>query len=154
MRSLKFYLFLGLVVLISSSFSCKGFLNPFGPNGGDIKYKSNVEIIYERVDPFESNEYFDNEIMLNVLPAGDSLDDWTPIQKTMEKITDRKFKYVAEKIPTNILLWTYVYDRGRSAAGGPEFTGIRIFVDGVEATDIRYDPWGNGWKVAYFKITS
>jgi len=142
-RSLKVFLVGVLIIfLIGLTSDCKWLKNPFGPDLDDdeeLKFATNVEVIYERTSSLGSNGY----VYLNIYAA--DIVEWSPIQnETMEKIADQQFKYVVGKLPANVKLYAVVND-GESYAE-------KIIVNGTELTDIRNDPSGNDWQVAYFKI--
>jgi len=141
MRSLKLFLVGVLIIfLIGLTSNCKWLKNPFGPDLDDeLKFATNVEIIYERTSSLSSNGH----VYLNIYAA--DVVEWSPIQnETMEKIADQQFKYVVGKLPADVKLYAVVDDG--------EFYAEKIIVNGTELTDIRNDPSGNDWQVAYFKI--
>ncbi len=156
MRSFKSFLVLGLMILLigfSSGCDMLKKLNPFGPDIDDeLKFATNVEVTYERTESYVSTEYYDSHVNLNINPA-EVIEDWQTIQNTeMEKISDQQFKYVVGELPADVRLYVYVQDWGKSNAGGNEFNARKIIVNGTELTDIRDDPWGNSYQVAYFTI--
>ena len=153
MRSFKSFLVLSLMVLlIGFTSDCKVIKNIFGPDIDGLKFATNVEIIYERTEPYVSTEYYDSHVNLNI-NAAEVVEDWQSIQNTeMEKISDQQFKYVVGELLADVKLYAYVQDMGKSNAGGNEFNARKIIVNGTELTDIRNDPWGNSYQVAYFTI--
>jgi hypothetical protein len=159
MRSLKFYLILGLAVLLSFSFSCKSTFSPDDPTenggGGDkgVKFIFNTKVEYERLDPFISTIEYDSMVALKIV-SDSSVEGWGDIQAIMKQISKKKFEYVAEKLPYETKLWMVARDLGRGLAGGPDFNGRKFTILGTELTEkfIRKDPWGNNWDVACFII--
>ena len=153
MRSFKSFLVLSLMVLlIGFTSDCKVIKNIFGPDIDGLKFATNVEIIYERTEPYVSTEYYDSHVNLNI-NAAEVVEDWQSIQNTeMEKISDQQFKYVVGELLADVKLYAYVQDMRKSNAGGNEFNARKIIVNGTELTDIRNDPWGNSYQVAYFTI--
>jgi len=149
MRSFKNFLVLGLMILlIGFTSDCKVIKNIFGPDIDDdeeLKFATNVEIIYERTSPLGSTD----DVHLNIYPI-DGPEDWQPISNaTMEKIADQQFKYVAKKLPADVKLYASVIDEGKPS--GEEYTARKIIINGTELTDIRNDPSGH-YEVAYFTI--
>ncbi len=159
MRSFKSFLVLGLMILlIGFTSNCKNIFGPDididngdnGDNGEEQKFAFNVEVIYERTEPYVSSD----TVNLNIeTEAAGPVEDWESIHwVTMEKISDQQFKYVAEKLPADVKLYACVQDYGKSNAGGlDEFNPRIIIVNGTELTDIRDHPTAL-IQVAYFTI--
>ena len=148
MRSLKLFLVGVLIIfLIGLTSNCKWLKNPFGPDLDDdeLKFATNVEIIYERTSSLGSTD----DVHLNIYPI-DGPEDWQPISSaTMEKIADQQFKYVVGELPAVVKLYASVIDGGKPS--GEEYAARKIIINGTELTDIRNDPSGH-YEVAYFTI--
>ncbi len=147
MRSFKNFLILGLMILlIGFTSNCKAIKNIFGPDIEGLKFATNVEIVYERTSLLGSNGH----VYLNIYTS-EVVEDWQPIQNAeMEKISDQQFKYVVGELLADTRLFTVVDDRGKPSE--ENWNARKIIVNGTELTDIRDDPWGNSYQVAYFTI--
>ena len=126
-----------------------------GDDDGVVTFATNVEISYQRVDPYKSTDYYDSNVSLEVNPPN-LFQGWQAIWNAlMTKVTEKEFKYVAASLPYETKLWMVVRDPGRSFAGGPSFNGKRFKVSGQELDDRfvqQTDPVGNNRECARFII--
>lgn len=117
---------------------------------------NNVKIEYVRVEPFQSTEYIDANVRLEIGLAPYTLvEGWQHIQNAlMTKVDAKNFYYIADKLPKKTKLWVVVQDHGRPNADSPDLNGKIIKILGVELTDryILKAPSGNNWDVACFII--
>jgi len=89
------------------------------------------------------DEYFDNLVSVYI-NRGNGI--------KMGKIAKNKFQYIAPNLQANIETYLYVSDTGLITVGGEDCNARIIRINGIELTDIRNDPDGNTYKVAYFTI--
>ncbi len=112
-----------------------------------------IEVIYERVAPYVSNEETDSFVKLTVDDAEERIHWNGYFGMEMVKISETRFKYVVTKsIPIDLALWAKVTDMGKDAAGETPWTGEKIFINRIELVKVGRDQHGNPGTVAYFLI--
>jgi len=141
-------LVIGLMIFcLIFSYSCKSVNGPSngdddddnGNGNGRTTFVFDVKMEYERLEPYDSNDYVDSNVRLNVF-AYEQVNGWYDIRnETMEKEkeSNKLFKYTVKEFPVGKILYTHVQDYGISGAGGPQFNGRIIRVNGIEITDVR-----------------
>jgi len=112
-----------------------------------------IEVIYERIAPYVSNEETDSKVALQIEDADERL-AWNGVYGLdMVKISETKFQYVVSTpIPVDWALYARVNDKGKEAAGGDLHNGERIIINGIELVKVGRDPLNNPGTVAYFII--
>ncbi|MGD9346570.1 MAG: hypothetical protein PVH84_11945 [Candidatus Aminicenantes bacterium] len=111
-----------------------------------------IEVIYERIAPYVSNEETDSKVALRI--DADERLAWNGVYGLdMVKISETKFQYVVSTpIPVDWALYARVNDKGKEAAGGDLHNGKRIIINGIELVKVGRDPLNNPGTVAYFII--
>jgi hypothetical protein len=112
-----------------------------------------IEVIYERIAPYVSNEETDSKVALQIEDADERM-TWNGIYGLdMVKISETKFQYVVTTpIPVDWALYARVIDKGREAAGEDLQNGKTIIINGIELVKVGKDPLNNPGTVAYFII--
>jgi len=112
------------------------------------------EVVYERIEPYVSNEETDSGQTLQIRKAEPhSSLFWNGTDAVLAKTTEVRFEgIIAEPMPKETALYAVVIDLGKKEAGDDISTGEKIFINGVELVKIGRDPNANPGSVAYFLI--
>ncbi len=89
-----------------------------------------IEVIYERIAPYASNEETDSKVALQIEDADERV-TWNGVYGLdMIKISETKFKYViTAPIPVDWALYARVIDKGKEAAGEDLQNGKKIYAE-------------------------
>jgi hypothetical protein len=134
------------------------FLGLFGciqDDASNIEYTDfPIEIIYERVGEYISNEDNDNGVSFTIEDAeGELL--WNGVLVSgLEQLSETRFKIVIDDpLPKTYALYIAINDPGKSTFL-PEgaTTGEKVFINSIELTGVGDHPFNISGTVGYFLI--
>ena len=113
-----------------------------------------VEVIYERVGEYISNEENDNAVSFTIDDAEGTI-PWTGIRVSgMEQLSETRFRIVTnEPLPKAYALYVAVNDPGKSTFLPEGATvGDQVFINSVEITGVGPHPFNLTGTVGYFLV--
>jgi hypothetical protein len=115
-----------------------------------------IEIIYERVGEYTSNEANDGAVSIAIDDAEGSI-NWNGARASgLEKLSETRFRIVIDDpLPKTYALYIAVNDPGKSAFLPENATvGEIVFINSVEITRVGDHPINFTGEVGYFLVNS